>query len=238
MSDFGVLLMLVGVAIGLISFVGIIRPLPRLWLPTRKRAAQVLGASFLMFIIGGMLLPTPEESAAQNEREKKAALEKQKQLAALKERERKAALKIAKEENRKWREAALEEQKWRDTADLARAFFEMGQKDPPKAPSEWYLGLSADEKTTFSEKIGLGKVIRDSFGSELVMAHIRTSSMRHDGVEGHKIVEVTIMGGDNFTPSMIKRGIELDMIDGYEKIFTSGFPIQKVTIKALRPLMD
>ena len=70
------------------------------------------------------------------------------------------------------------------------------------------------------------------------MAHIRTSSMRHDGVEGHKIVEVTIMGSDNFTANMVKRSIELDMIDGYEKIFTSSFPILRVTIKALRPLMD
>lgn len=49
----------------------------------------------------------------------------------------------------------------------------MSQKAPPKESSEWYLGLSADKKTTYAEKIGRGKVIRDSFREKLVMAHIR-----------------------------------------------------------------
>lgn len=62
--------------------------------------------------------------------------------------------------------------------------------------------------------------------------------MRHDGVEGHKIVEVTFMGSDNLTNNMIKRGMELNMIDGYEAIFTAGFPVLGVTIRALLPLMD
>lgn len=61
------LLVLAATAIGLVSFVGIIRPLPRLWLPTRKRAAQVFGGAFVLLIIGGMLAPesTPEESERQ-----------------------------------------------------------------------------------------------------------------------------------------------------------------------------
>lgn len=61
------LLVLAATALGLVSFVGIIRPLPRLWLPTRKRAAQAFGGAFALLIIGGMLAPepTPEESKRQ-----------------------------------------------------------------------------------------------------------------------------------------------------------------------------
>ena len=57
------LLVLAATAIGLVSFVGIIRPLPRLWLPTRKRAAQAFGGAFVLLFIGGILAPkpTPEE---------------------------------------------------------------------------------------------------------------------------------------------------------------------------------
>lgn len=61
------LLVLAATALGLVSFVGIIRPLPRLWLPTRKRAAQAFGGAFALLIIGGMSAPepTPEESKRQ-----------------------------------------------------------------------------------------------------------------------------------------------------------------------------
>ena len=57
------LLVLAAMAIGLVSFIGIIRPLPSLWLPTRKRAAQAFGGAFVLLIIGLLLAPkpTPEE---------------------------------------------------------------------------------------------------------------------------------------------------------------------------------
>ena len=53
------LFVLAAMAIGLVSFIGIIRPLPSLHLPTRKRAAQALGGAFLLLVIGGMLAPKP-----------------------------------------------------------------------------------------------------------------------------------------------------------------------------------
>ena len=69
------LLVLAATAIGLVSFVGIIRPLPRLWLPTRKRAAQAFGGAFVLLIIGGMLAPkpTPEELEGQKVEEQQQA---------------------------------------------------------------------------------------------------------------------------------------------------------------------
>ena len=61
----GGFLILLSIVIGFVSFIGIIRPMRRLWLPTRKRAAVVFLASFPLFILGGALLPdrTPEEPA-------------------------------------------------------------------------------------------------------------------------------------------------------------------------------
>ena len=61
----GEFLIVLSIVIGFVSFIGIIRPIRRLWLPTRKRAAVVWLASFPLFILGGALLPdrTPEEPA-------------------------------------------------------------------------------------------------------------------------------------------------------------------------------
>ena len=58
----GGLLILVSMVTGTVAFISLIRPLPRLWLPTRKRATLVWIASFLLFATGGSLLPasTPE----------------------------------------------------------------------------------------------------------------------------------------------------------------------------------
>ena len=53
------LLMLIGVVMGTTAFISLIRPLPRLWLPTRKRAALVWVVSFILLSIGGALRPTP-----------------------------------------------------------------------------------------------------------------------------------------------------------------------------------
>ena len=65
----GGLLILISVVTGTVAFISLIRPLPRFWLPTRKRAALVWVASFVLFAVGGSLLPVPtpetqpEESA-------------------------------------------------------------------------------------------------------------------------------------------------------------------------------
>ena len=127
----GSVLILGGMAIWLVSLIGIIRPLPRLWLPTRKRAGLLFGASFLICILGGAVLPppTPEQLAARKEREEKAALER-------KEQEDKEALEAQKQlaAQREQREKALlEEQKWRDSFELANAFLDMKQKAPRKS---------------------------------------------------------------------------------------------------------
>lgn len=44
-----------------VSFVAIIRPLPKLWLGTRKKALQGLGASFLLLILAMFVIPPVEE---------------------------------------------------------------------------------------------------------------------------------------------------------------------------------
>ena len=63
----GGLLMLISMVTGTASFIALFKPLPRFWLPTRKRAAIVWIASFVLLGIGGELLPvpTPEERRAQ-----------------------------------------------------------------------------------------------------------------------------------------------------------------------------
>ena len=58
----GRLLILISLVTGTVSFISLIRPLPGLWLPTRKRAAITWVASFVLLAAGGSLLPvsTPE----------------------------------------------------------------------------------------------------------------------------------------------------------------------------------
>jgi len=60
-------LILLSMAIGIVALIALIRPLPRIYLPTRKRAAIVWAISILFFGLGGAMLPipTPEERAAQ-----------------------------------------------------------------------------------------------------------------------------------------------------------------------------
>ena len=55
----GGLLILISMVAGTVAFISLIRPLPRFWLPTRKRAALVWIASFVLFATGGSLLPVP-----------------------------------------------------------------------------------------------------------------------------------------------------------------------------------
>ena len=67
MENIGGFLILVSMVVGAVSFVGLFRRLPSLWLPTRKRAVRVWGAAVGLFFIGGLMpappgfLPPPEE---------------------------------------------------------------------------------------------------------------------------------------------------------------------------------
>ena len=63
----GGLLILISMAAGTVAFISLIRPLPRFWLPTRKRAAIAWVASFVLLFIGAALSPNPkpEELAMQ-----------------------------------------------------------------------------------------------------------------------------------------------------------------------------
>ena len=67
MEPIGVLLILLSMATGTAALVAIIRPLPRIYLPSRKRAAIVWAISFLALVLGSAMVPTPtpEEQAAQ-----------------------------------------------------------------------------------------------------------------------------------------------------------------------------
>ena len=56
----GGLLILISMAAGTVAFIALIRPLPRFWLPTRKRAAIAWVASFVLLFIGAALSPTPK----------------------------------------------------------------------------------------------------------------------------------------------------------------------------------
>ena len=69
------LLILISMVTGTAAFFALFKPLPRLWLPTRKRAAVVWVASFVLLFIGAGLSPnpTPEELAAQKAEEQQQA---------------------------------------------------------------------------------------------------------------------------------------------------------------------
>ena len=58
----GEFLILASMAVGITAFIALIRPLPRIYLPTRKRAIYLLVSSFLMFGLGGSMLPDLPDS--------------------------------------------------------------------------------------------------------------------------------------------------------------------------------
>ena len=96
---------LVGIVAGTFSFIALFRPLPQIWLPTRKRATVVWAASFALVALGGSLISDLEEAetrlaaeaaaeAAQAETrlaEDEARLAEDARLAAAEERARLAA---------------------------------------------------------------------------------------------------------------------------------------------------
>ena len=47
---------------GIVAAIALIRPLPRIYLPTRRRASYLLASSFLMFGVGGSMLPESPDS--------------------------------------------------------------------------------------------------------------------------------------------------------------------------------
>ena len=57
MEAVGGILVLVSIVTGLVSFIALFKPLPRIYLPTRRRAAVVWAASFVLLLGGGALLP-------------------------------------------------------------------------------------------------------------------------------------------------------------------------------------
>ena len=67
----GGFLIFTSMATGTASFIALFRPLPRIGLPTRKRASVVWAASWVLLGIGGALVPepTPEEVVAPAEAE-------------------------------------------------------------------------------------------------------------------------------------------------------------------------
>ena len=48
------------IAVFVASIVALIRPLPKVWLGSRKRALGGLGVSFLLFVLTGIVIPPPE----------------------------------------------------------------------------------------------------------------------------------------------------------------------------------
>ena len=66
----GGLLILISVVTGTVAFISLIRPLPRFWLPTRKRAALVWIVSFVLLFIGAALSPNRDVLGLRPERTK------------------------------------------------------------------------------------------------------------------------------------------------------------------------
>ena len=62
----GGLLILISMVTGTVSFISLIRPLPGLWLPTRKRATVVWVASFVLLFIGAAPPPNPAPEELEN----------------------------------------------------------------------------------------------------------------------------------------------------------------------------
>ena len=58
----GEFLIFVSMAVGITAFIALIRPFPRIYLPTRKRAIYLLMSAFLMFVLGGSMLPDLPDS--------------------------------------------------------------------------------------------------------------------------------------------------------------------------------
>lgn len=56
------------------SFIALIRPLPKVWLGNRKRALGGFGVSFLLFILTGIVIPSPDGAADKSQETNAAAV--------------------------------------------------------------------------------------------------------------------------------------------------------------------
>ena len=88
MAALGGIFILAGLALLIVGFIALIRPLPSLWLPTRKAAALALLGSLVSCGVGGSLVPKPTEQQLATQRAERAQADAKAQAA---ERESKAA---------------------------------------------------------------------------------------------------------------------------------------------------
>lgn len=104
---FGLLVILFGIFLFILSIVTLVKPLPELKLGTRKRALLAMAGSVVLLIIGGSIIPkpTPEEIAA---REAQAAEKKAEREAEASEREAERVRKSAADKKARDDEAAAE----------------------------------------------------------------------------------------------------------------------------------
>ena len=89
-----------------------------------------------------------------------------------------------------------------------------------------------------------GLVRAAGLGKHVISVEVRDSLFDKDGKFGAgsgpkaKMVDVVFEGSPNLTNSMTRRGIEYDMADGYEAIYTAGVPVHSATIEAHMTLID
>lgn len=160
--------------VALVALIGIIKPLPRLYLPTRGRAVMLFGVSLF-----AVALVAPEREKA----------EPTTQTAAV----------------------------------------EATTPDPP--PS-----LEPPDM--------LRKIVADQFGDKMKSVETRRLAVdvRGNYPEDESQlawgVDVQFRAADNFTTNMTKKGIERDMMESFQALFTSAVPVGMVSIEAYMMLID
>ena len=94
------LLIFVSIVTGTASFIALFKPLPRIGLPTRKRALAVWASSLVLLFAGSALIPepTPEELRERAEAEQERAEAEQARAEAEQERAEAARMQAAAEE--------------------------------------------------------------------------------------------------------------------------------------------
>lgn len=96
-----------------------------------------------------------------------------------------------------------------------------------------------DELEELSEDEQLAALITDHFAGEnnRDLPYLRDVSVVEQ-VDGGWGVFVEIHAQDNMTTNMIRRGIERDMVETYEALYTSGVDVRAATVTAYFPLVD
>lgn len=80
----------------------------------------------------------------------------------------------------------------------------------------------------------LEAAVRDTLGSKVTAVTVRPSAYE----DGRWLVSAKFSGTDSFTKSMIRSGMERDMLEAYESIFTSGVPIHFARMTATFTMID